>query len=101
MATLKDLLSQIESLQGQVAEVRQREVGEAIAKVRSIMDEYQLSIADVFPNNRAPKAATAKKAGGKVAAKYRDPLSGKTWSGRGLAPKWLAGKNKDDYLIKG
>jgi DNA-binding protein H-NS len=101
MATLKDLLSQIESLQGQVAEVRQREVGEAIAKVRSIMDEYQLSIADVFPSSRAPKGLTAKKAGSKVAAKYRDPLSGKTWSGRGLAPKWLAGKNKDDYLIKG
>jgi len=99
MATLKELLSQIESLQSQVSEVRQREVGEAIAKVRSIIDEYQLSVADVFPNARAGKAA-AKKSSGKVAAKYRDPISGKTWSGRGLAPKWLAGKNKDDYLIQ-
>lgn len=101
MATLKDLLSQIESLQSQVSEVRQREVGEAIAKVRSIIDEYQLTAGDIFPNARGTKTSSAKKTGSKVAAKYRDPISGKTWSGRGLAPKWLAGKNKDDYLIQG
>ena len=99
MATLKVLLSQIESLQSQVSEVRQTEVAEAIAKVRSIIDEYQLTANDIFPSSRGAKSS-AKKAGGKVAAKYRDPLSGKTWSGRGLAPKWLAGKNKEDYLIQ-
>lgn len=101
MATLKELLSQIESLQSQVSEVRQREVSEAIAKVRGIVDEYQLTPSDIFPNARAGKTTPAKKASGKVAAKYRDPISGKTWSGRGLAPKWLAGKNKEDYLIQG
>lgn len=101
MTTLKDLLSQIESLQSQVAEVRQREVGEAIAKVRSIVEEYQLTVNDIFPNSRASKSAgTGRKSGGKVAAKYRDPISGKTWTGRGLAPKWLAGKNRDDFLIQ-
>lgn len=100
MTTLKELLSQIESLQNQVAEVRQHEVVDAIAKVRSIIDEYQLSAKDIFPSARGGKTAVARKSGGKVAAKYRDPISGKTWSGRGLAPKWLAGKNKEDYLIK-
>jgi DNA-binding protein H-NS len=39
-----------------------------------------------------------------VAAKYRDPVSGSTWSGRGIQPKWMKsalaeGKNKDDFLI--
>ncbi len=100
MTTLKELLSQIESLQSQVAQVRQNEVADAIAKVRSIIDEYQLSPKDIFPSSRAGKASAGRKSGGKVAAKYRDPISGKTWTGRGLAPKWLAGKNKDDYLIK-
>ena len=100
MTTLKDLLSQIESLQSQVAEVRQKEVGEAIAKVRSIIDEYQLSPSDIFPNTRASRTSASRKASGKVAAKYRDPLTGKTWTGRGLAPKWLAGKNKEDFLIR-
>lgn len=96
MSSLKDLLSQIETLQNQVAEVRQREVGEAIAKVRALVSEYQLTSGDVFPSGKAKPSA---KKTGKVAPKYRDPISGNTWSGRGLAPKWLAGKNKDDYLI--
>jgi len=96
MSSLKDLLSQIETLQNQVTEVRQREVGEAIAKVRAIVAEYELTASDVFPSGKGKSSA---KKTGKVAAKYRDPLSGNTWSGRGLAPKWLAGKNKDEYLI--
>ncbi len=96
MSSLKDLLSQIESLQNQVTEVRQREVGEAIAKVRMIIEENQLTVGDVFPSGKSKSAA---KKTGKVAAKYRDPVSGNTWSGRGLAPKWLSGKNKADFLI--
>lgn len=100
MSSLKELLNQIETLQSQVAQVRQREVGEAIAKVRSIIDEYQLSAADIFPGGKTKGTAKKSgKSGGKVAPKYRDPITGNTWSGRGLAPKWLAGKNKADYLI--
>ena len=41
----------------------------------------------------------------KVAPKYKDPQSGATWSGRGLAPKWLAEKEKaaakrEEFLIE-
>ncbi|WP_311767765.1 H-NS family nucleoid-associated regulatory protein [Burkholderia sp. Bp8963] len=36
----------------------------------------------------------------KLPAKYYDPSSGKSWTGRGACPKWLAGKNLDDYLIR-
>jgi DNA-binding protein H-NS len=52
------------------------------------------------------KGAKAKKsAKRKVAAKYKDPQSGATWSGRGLTPKWLAEKEKagakrEEFLIK-
>ncbi|MEZ2352209.1 H-NS family nucleoid-associated regulatory protein [Caballeronia sp. RCC_10] len=37
---------------------------------------------------------------GPQAPKYRDPVSGATWSGRGKAPAWLAGaKDRATYLI--
>jgi DNA-binding protein H-NS len=37
---------------------------------------------------------------GPQAPKYRDPVSGATWSGRGPAPAWLAGaKDRDAFLI--
>ncbi len=36
-----------------------------------------------------------------VATKYRDPVSGATWSGHGRTPLWLNGRSKDEFLIKG
>jgi DNA-binding protein H-NS len=39
---------------------------------------------------------------GPQAAKYRDPKSGATWSGRGPAPAWLASaKDRASFLIDG
>ena len=101
MSKIKDLQAQIAALQAQVEEVKKTEVNEAIAKVRAIVEEYDLKAKDIFTVKRRGKAvgATSGKRA-EVAAKYRDPMSGKTWSGRGLTPKWLAGKNKADYEIK-
>jgi DNA-binding protein H-NS len=45
------------------------------------------------------KPATAKRTS-KGAAKYADPKTGKTWSGFGRAPGWIAGaKNRDAFLV--
>jgi DNA-binding protein H-NS len=43
--------------------------------------------------------------GRQVKAKYRDPKTGNTWSGRGAAAGWLAayekdGRNRDEFLIE-
>lgn len=58
---------------------------EAIAKVRSLMSEYGLSLADL---SAKAGAKAASKPGAKVAPKYRDKATGQTWSA-GLQPKWL------------
>lgn len=34
-----------------------------------------------------------------VAAKYRDPETGATWSGRGKPPRWIAGKDREQFAI--
>lgn len=44
------------------------------------------------------------KGAGKVEAKYRNPETGESWSGRGLKPRWLvmageSGKTLEDFLI--
>lgn len=97
MTTLKELIAQREEIEKQIAEVRKNEISDAIKKVHSLIEEYQLTQQDVFGG--AVGAKKVKAAGTKVAAKYRDSVTGKEWSGRGLAPKWLQGKNKTDYLI--
>ncbi|MFG6465965.1 H-NS family nucleoid-associated regulatory protein [Roseateles sp. BYS87W] len=83
MSSLKELLAQRAALDEQISQTKERERSEAVAKVKSLMTEYGLTMADL--TMRAPKPAKVSK----VAAKYRNAATGETWSGRGLQPKWL------------
>ncbi len=101
MATLNDLLAQRAALEKQIADAQREERGTAIAKVRALMTEHGLSLADLSTRTAS---AGPRKSSGKVAAKYRNPASGDTWSGRGLKPNWLRaavenGANINDFAI--
>jgi DNA-binding protein H-NS len=97
MTTLKDLIAQKETLEKLIQDTRQAEKTEAINKIKTLIFEHQLTQQDIFGVTRGSKKP--KSEGPKVAAKYRDPDSGKEWSGRGLAPKWMQGKDKALFLI--
>ena len=84
MSSLKELLAQRAALDEQINQTKDKERSEAIAKVKTLMSEYGLSVADLN-SARTPKPAKVSK----VAAKYRNQATGETWSGRGLQPKWL------------
>ncbi|MCE2944026.1 MAG: H-NS family nucleoid-associated regulatory protein [Lysobacteraceae bacterium] len=90
----------------------QAEVSKALAAVAK---KHGWTLAELF-GAAAPKAAKAGKPaaapkarksttkGTKVAAKYRHPETGQTWSGRGILPKWMAeeiakGKKREDFAI--
>jgi DNA-binding protein H-NS len=98
MATLQELIAQKDALDKLIQEQRQTELAEAIGKVRALIADFGLTQEDIFGSARGAKKVKAE--GSKVAAKYRDPVSGKEWSGRGLAPKWLQGREKSEFLIK-
>ena len=91
--TLGDLLAQKAALEKQIASFQREQRGEAITKIKALMAEYGLTLADIGSASAAKPAAVAKTitkaAGSKVAAKYRNPATGDTWSGRGLKPKWM------------
>lgn len=94
MASYQELLAQREQLERQINEVMARERAQGIAQVMEIIEQYELTEADLF--NRKP---SNKNAGGKVAPKYRNPITGETWTGRGKTPKWLEGVDHHQYLI--
>lgn len=94
MATYKDLLAQKAKLEEQLEAARQAELDTAIQQVRQIVQEYGLTAEDLGLAGK-----TKKRKGMVVAAKYMDPKTGATWSGRGRAPAWI-GKNRDRFLIK-
>ncbi len=86
MASYQEIVNQIESLKQQAEEARKQEMAGAIAEIKRIMAQFGISPADLGFSGRAGKA---KGKGISVAAKYRDPVSGKTWSGRGRRPAWV------------
>ena len=99
MTTLESLIAKKADIEKQIADLQNQGRLDAIAKARSLVAEFGLTPDDVFGSARR-KPGKGSLAGTKVAAKYRDPETGKTWTGRGVAPKWISGKDRDSFLIK-
>ena len=102
MATLQDLLERKAALEREIESTRRQERAEAISKVKSLMTQYGLTMADLTART-PPKAVVGKAV--KVAAKYRNEATGDTWSGRGLQPKWLkaalaAGRRIEEFTVR-
>ena len=74
----------------QIAQAHKAESVQALATVHELIAEFGFTAQQVFPWKPQPK---------KVAAKYRDPATGQTWTGRGKAPKWIEGKDRTPFVI--
>ncbi|MFP5411249.1 MAG: H-NS family nucleoid-associated regulatory protein, partial [Gammaproteobacteria bacterium] len=90
--------AQAEALLKQAEVARRAEIAGVVAEIRARMKEYGITLADL--KGGAKKA----KPRGAVAARYRNPATGDSWSGRGRAPKWLAdeeakGRSRDEFLV--
>ena len=114
MSTLTELQQQINQAEAKVNELREQlaqqknnERAQAVSSAKELIKTFQLSAADLGLSGKksparkevlhADKRAT-------VAPKYRDPATGKTWTGRGKTPGWMtselsAGRSKQDFLI--
>lgn len=89
MPELAELLAQKEELERQIAAMRREERNDAIAEVKRLIAQYELQPSQLFSG--AGK--------GPLPPKYRDPETGRTWSGKGRVPHWLEGQNRDEFLI--
>ncbi|WP_322027684.1 H-NS histone family protein [Burkholderia sp. BCC1977] len=100
-----DLLKQQGELQERIDIARDREVGEVIEAIVRTMAMYNITLDEIReaqvpqpqPANTPARSTSRRKR--KRVPKYLDPASGRTWCGRGRTPKWLVGKNLDDYLL--
>lgn len=113
-ASLTTIKTQIARLQKQ-AEKLERESKPGLGPVLRLMKKYRLTSADVAkalegaPTEKRKRGAgkapaRVAKAVTKVAPKFRDPVSGSTWTGRGRTPNWMVaeiaqGKKKEDFAI--
>jgi len=116
MQTFEQIQQQILDLQKQADAMRKQAMVAAIKEVKRLVNLYSLGYADigiavgtpaktqksVRPTKVAKKASADKRAA--VAPKYRDNETGKTWTGRGKSPTWLAtkmaaGATKESFKI--
>ena len=95
----KELLQQRAELEQRISAARQEEISEAIGQIRTLIADFGLTSEDIFPTAKPVRSSSL--AGGKVAPKYMDPATGKTWTGRGKAPKWIEGQERTQFLIAG
>lgn len=96
MPTYKELMAQKAKLEAQLEAARAQELETVTLQVRQIIEDYGLTAEDIGLSPRRGRRAGTKAV---AAAKYLDPKTGATWSGRGRAPAWIVGKNRDRFLI--
>lgn len=96
MASYRELLKQREALQREIEAARELEVADAIEKVRAIVREYALTPDQVFAPSKEKHGSKSRA----KRAKYRDPVSGTTWSGVGREPSWMRGQPREPFLIE-
>ncbi len=103
----KDLHELIEKAKKRISEIEKSEAIEVRAKLFALAKEHGYDAAQLIGGGGSSKAvaADAEKVRRPAKAKYQDPDSGKTWTGRGLKPLWVratlaAGKSVESLLIK-
>lgn len=94
--TYAQLVAELVELDEEIERARARERIDAIAKVHALMDTYAIKHRDLVGRNGRRGAYIVKV----LPARYRDPASGKEWSGRGNAPLWIRGKDRRQFVIR-
>jgi DNA-binding protein H-NS len=95
MASYKELTAQIEKLQKQADQAREKEISSVVTQIRALMAEYGIQPTDIGISSKRKR-----KSGTPAAPKYANPQTGDTWTGRGRAPKWIEGKDRSKFAIK-
>lgn len=93
MTTYREFQEELQRLHLRSEAARRIEKAEALERIRALIVEYQL-----LPSELGFGRAVADKPDA-VAPKYRDPVTGATWSGRGRPPRWLDGKDRATFEI--
>ena len=92
MPTYSELLAQRNALDQRIKNIRETEAKQALAQIKDLITTFGFTAQEVFPWKPDVKKP--------VAAKYYDPESGASWSGRGKPPKWIDGKDRSQYEIQ-
>lgn len=105
--TLQELIALREGVAERIQTKQAEERDKFVSEMQARAQQLGFDLGEMFGRAPARQRRTSSGTGERAspAAKYRDPVSGETWSGRGRMATWLshhiaAGKKKEDFLIK-
>jgi DNA-binding protein H-NS len=77
---------------------RKQEFQSVLSSIRRAVFDYGITERDIFGRRKLDGRRDNRF--GRVGPKYRNPQTGETWTGRGRAPRWILGRNYEQFLIK-
>ncbi len=97
--------SEIQKLEKEVRALQARHRGPALESIINAMQEYEITPEEVAQAFRKGSGKAKASRGASIPPKYRDPVSGRTWTGRGRTPRWMEaalaqGRSRDEFLIQ-
>lgn len=92
--TYRNLLAERGKVQRRMEKAWQEEREGVLQSIRELMTHWDIRSDELRRYRRGTYNTKP------VVPKYRDPQTGKTWSGRGHVPGWIAGKDRTAFLIE-
>jgi DNA-binding protein H-NS len=93
VATYKELLARKQQLDAEIEQARKAEAEAALANVRETIAAFGFTPEDLFGTRRKSRGASS------TAPRFRHPETGETWGGRGPRPRWLKGKDPEQFRV--
>lgn len=94
MATYKELLARKHDLDAEIEQARKAEAEVALSTIRETIAAFGFTPDEVFGARRKSRGA-----GNSAAPRFRHPETGETWGGRGPRPRWLKGKDPEQFRV--
>jgi DNA-binding protein H-NS len=79
-------------------EARRQEFEAVLLSIRRVVFDYGITERDIFGRRKLDGGRDNRF--GRVSAKYQNPETGETWTGRGRPPRWILGRAYEEFLIK-
>jgi DNA-binding protein H-NS len=94
VATYKELLAKKRELDIEIENARRAEAQATLESIRETVAAFRFTPEDIFGGSRRkPKASS-------TAPRFRNPETGESWGGRGPRPRWLKGKDPEQFRVK-
>ncbi|KEH13782.1 histone family protein nucleoid-structuring protein H-NS [Delftia sp. 670] len=83
----KSLMQEKAALDAKIAEHYGAMRLDAIDAARDLVKQHHLKVCDLFALNTP------------INARYRNPKTGETWTGRGRPPRWIEGRDRKPFEV--